>query len=31
VTWEGEQLLLINESGAMFRLGELATRKRYPD
>jgi hypothetical protein len=31
VTWEGEQLLLINESGAMFRLGELATRQRYPD
>jgi hypothetical protein len=31
VTWEGEQLLLINESGAMFRLGEVATRQRYPD
>jgi hypothetical protein len=31
VTWDGEQLLLVNESRALFRLDELATRQRYPD
>jgi hypothetical protein len=31
ISWDGEQLLLINESGALFRLDEVATRERYPD
>lgn len=31
VTWEGEQLLLVNEDGAVFRIGEVWTRQRYPD
>lgn len=31
VAWEGEQLLLVNESGAMFRIAQLQTRQRYPD
>jgi hypothetical protein len=31
VTWVGEQLLLVNESGAVFRIGEVQTRQRYPD
>jgi hypothetical protein len=31
VTWEGEQLLLVNESGALFRITEVRTRQRYPD
>jgi hypothetical protein len=31
VTWEGEQLLLVNEDGAVFRIDEVRTRQRYPD
>lgn len=31
VTWEGQQLLLVNESGALFRIADVQTRQRYPD
>jgi hypothetical protein len=31
VAWAGEQLLLVNEDGAVFRIGEVRTRQRYPD
>jgi hypothetical protein len=31
VAWEGERLLLVNEDGAVFRIGDVWTRQRYPD
>lgn len=31
VTWDGEQLMVVNEAGALFRIDELSTRQRYPD
>jgi hypothetical protein len=30
VTWEGENLMLVNEAGAMFRIDEVGVRDRYP-
>jgi hypothetical protein len=31
VTWDGEELLLVNEDRALFRIGEVSVRQRYPD
>jgi hypothetical protein len=30
VTWEGEQLMLVNEAGAVFRIANPGDRERYP-
>lgn len=31
VTWAGEQLVLVNEDGAVFRIADVRTSERYPD
>jgi hypothetical protein len=31
VTWDGEQLLVVNEARAVFRIDDPHTRSRYPD
>jgi hypothetical protein len=31
VTWVGDELLLVNEDGAVFRIDDVTTRQRYPD